>query len=269
MYLLSIKDIDNFFTSFFEKLAQTFTWQTLFILLTGIILGFVICSTIYGVLIITSLNAKEHVRIDKELNLDTDETKIKQDIEIIKQNFVKETDGLTIKERFESLGPAIMETVNIVASSYYPHSKYPLYELSISELILFLRYLSYRIEKVFDSPVLRPFKNMTISQIIKIIDIQKKINENKVVKTINNPVTNKFKKIMMGIVNYANPIYWIKKLVMGTTINLAIKKICLVVIDIVGDETNKTYSKAIFNQERTLYQEEIEQTINNIEGDND
>ena len=110
---------------------------------------------------------------------------------------------------------------------------------------------------------------MTISQIIKIIDIQKKINENKVVKTINNPVTNKFKKIMMRIVNYANPIYWIKKLVMGTTINLAIKKICLVVIDIVGDETNKTYSKAIFNQERTLYQEEIEQTINNIEGDND
>ncbi len=269
MYLLSIKDIDDFFTSFFEKLSRALTFQTLFVLLTGVILGFVICSTIYGVLILSSLNNKKRVRLDKELNIDADEVKIKNEIEIIKKKFVQQTDGLAVKERFEALGPSLMDTINIVASSYYPHSKYPLYELSISELILFLRYLSYRIEGIFDTPILRPFKNMTISQIIKIIDTQKKISENKVVKKINNPVTNKFKKVMLGILNYANPVYWVKKLVMGTAINIATKKICLIVIDIVGDETNKTYSKAIFNKERNLYSEEIENTINNMEGDTD
>lgn len=269
MYLLSIHEIDDFFTSLFEKLAKTFTWQTFVILLTGIILGFVICSTIYGVLMLISLNSKEKIRIDKQLNIDADEEKIKEQIYSIKMRFTQQTDSLTVKERFEALGPTIMETVNLVASSYYPHSKYPLYELSISELILFLRYLSYRIERIFDKPFLRPFKNMTISQIIKIIDVQKKINENKVIKTINNPITSKFKRVVMGILNYANPVYWFKKLIMGTTINIATRKICLVVIDIVSDETNKTYSKALFNEERKLYKDEIENTINDIEGEDE
>lgn len=268
MCLFSVKDIDDFFTSFFEELAMRFTWQTLIILLTGMLLGFVICSTIYGVLILISLNSKKSIRVDKELNIDTDENKIIEDIEMIKRKFIEQTNGLSVKERFETLGTSLYETINVVASSYYPHSKYPLYELSISELILFLRYVSYRVEEIFDKPVLRPFKNMTISQIIKIIDVQKKINENKVVKTISNPTTNKVRKIVMGFLNYANPVYWIKKLVMGGTINIATRKICLIIIDIVGDETNKTYSKTIFNQERKIFYNEIENTLNEIEGEN-
>ena len=235
MFLITINDIDNFFASLFDKLRDIFTWQTLVILLAGIIVGFVICSTIYGILMLISLNDHKKSRMDKQLNIDIDNEQIKKEIDEIKEKFVSSTDGLTVKERFEMLGPTLYETINVVASTYYPNSKYPLYELSVSEFILFLRYVSFRVEDIFNKPYLKPFKNMTISQILNFIDLQKKITENKIV--------------------------------MGTTINIATKKICLVVIDIVGDETNKTYSKSIFNKENDLYLEEINNELKELEGE--
>ncbi|MDY4052014.1 MAG: hypothetical protein SOY80_01475 [Bacilli bacterium] len=267
MFLITINDIDNFFTSLFDKLRDIFTWQTLVILLAGIIVGFVICSTIYGILMLISLNDHKKSRMDKQLNIDIDNEQIKKEIDEIKEKFVSSTDGLTVKERFEMLGPTLYETINVVASTYYPNSKYPLYELSVSEFILFLRYVSFRVEDIFNKPYLKPFKNMTISQILNFIDLQKKITENKIIHAVANPTTNKIKKFFMAAINYANPVYWFKKLVMGTTINIATKKICLVVIDIVGDETNKTYSKSIFNKENDLYLEEINNELKELEGE--
>ena len=54
---------------------------------------------------------------------------------------------------------------------------------------------------------------------------------------------------------------------MGTTLNTALRKACLIIIDIVGEETNKTYSKAIFDKERSIYQNEIDNEIENLGGE--
>ena len=56
-----------------------------------------------------------------------------------------------------------------------------------------------------------------------------------------------------------------KKLFVGSTINFASRKISLLIIDIVADETNKTYSKSIFNKERRLKQLEIETSLKELE----
>ena len=69
----------------------------------------------------------------------------------------------------------------------------------------------------------------------------------------------------MGGLKYANPVYWVKKLFVGSTINFALRKISLLIIDIVADETNKTYSKSIFNKERRLKQLEIETSLKELE----
>ncbi|MFR7880060.1 MAG: hypothetical protein ACLU5J_00120 [Christensenellales bacterium] len=69
----------------------------------------------------------------------------------------------------------------------------------------------------------------------------------------------------MGGLKYANPVYWVKKLFVGSTINFASRKISLLIIDIVADETNKTYSKSIFNKERRLKQLEIETSLKELE----
>lgn len=56
-----------------------------------------------------------------------------------------------------------------------------------------------------------------------------------------------------------------EKLFVGSTINFASRKISLLIIDIVADETNKTYSKSIFNKEKRLKQLEIETSLKELE----
>lgn len=267
MKVLSIQNIDDFFTDLFGKLGESFSIQTFIVLLIGILLGFVICGTFYGLMMIFSLKSEQSIRKDKKLNINPDNEKIIKEVEEIKRKFLETSEGFTIKERFQYLGSTIVETINVVALEYYPESKYPLYELTVEELILFLRYLSYRIEEVFNKPFLKSFKKMTISQMFRFMELKKQISDNKAVKVASKIGTSKFKQVLMGIINYANPIYWIKKLVVGTTINIAIRKMCIVIIDIVSDETNKTYSKAIFNKEQQIYQEEINKELASIEED--
>ena len=60
-------------------------------------------------------------------------------------------------------------------------------------------------------------------------------------------------------------MYWIKKWVIGGTVNIIISKSAMLIIDIVADETNKTYSKRIFDQEKALRTAELENIINEIE----
>lgn len=262
--LFNINDIDKFFTELFKKLGEAFSLATLGVLLVGITIGFIMCASIYGILMVVSIRKEEKVRKDINLNIEPNHENIKSKIVELKDKFILTTEGLTIKERFNVLGSTIMETINIVASEYYPNSKYPIYELSIEELIGLLHYISTRIEGIFNKTLLRPFKKMTVSQILRFIELKKQISEQKIVKAVTNEKVGKVRKILTGILNYANPVYWFKKLALGTTINMALKKVCLVIIDIVCDETNKTYSKAIFDKESKLYQVEVETELENL-----
>ena len=104
---------------------------------------------------------------------------------------------------------------------------------------------------------------MSISNVFKILDIHKKINDNKAVKAVKK--VNPAVKVIKGIVNYANPLYWIKKLVVGGTINIAVNKMSLLIIDIVSSETIKVYSKRLFNEENNLLEEMINKEIEEME----
>ena len=84
------------------------------------------------------------------------------------------------------LGTTLINTVKTIAAFYYPNSKYPLYELNIKELIILTQYISDRIDKIFDTAVLKHFKNISISQIMKLLDLHRDIQNNKVVKTVKN-----------------------------------------------------------------------------------
>ena len=258
-----IEKVDQFFTDLFSNLKNMMTWSTFFILLAGVIIGFVICSTIYGILLISSIEQKEKQIIAKE-NIAADETICKM-IDDIKNRYIEETEGLAMKDRFEVLGSKLFEVINKTASVYYPDSKYPLYELNIEELILFMHYLSNRIDDVFDKPILRPFKQMSVSQIMKWLDTKKKIEENKAVKLAKQVKMGKVASTTMTLLKVLNPITWLKKLVVGSTIQFATRNISILIIDIVADETNKTYSKSIFDKEKTLRKVEIEKALMELE----
>ena len=71
----------------------------------------------------------------------------------------------------------------------------------------------------------------------------------------------------MTVINYANPIYWIKKVVINTSLTFTLNRIFLLVLDIVSDETNKAYSKSLFNEERVLNEKEINAALSEIENE--
>ena len=258
-----IQSIDDFFTKIFSSLKEAITWNTFWTLIAGIVIGFVICSTIYGILLMNSISKKE--KEIENTKKDIDDDKINNIVEQIKNSYVEESEGLSVTSRFDILGKKIIEIVNKISSEYYPESKYPIYELTIEELILFMHYLSNRIGDIFDKPLLAPFKKISIAQIFKILDTKKKIEETKAAKAFKKANVGKVSSIIMGGLKYANPVYWVKKLFVGSTINFASRKISLLIIDIVADETNKTYSKSIFNKERRLKQLEIETSLKELE----
>ena len=253
VYNSLIEKIDGFFTELFSKLQETISWSSFWILVAGIVVGFVICSSIYSILLFKSINNQEE-KIKANAFIASDEL-VQEIVENIKKSYVEDTEGLMVRERFEVLGSKLYLEINQIATLYYPTSKYPLYELTIEEMILFLHYLSNRIDEVFDHPILKPFKKISVSKIFEIIDTKKRIDENKIVKATKKA----------HAVKIINPIHWFKKLVVNSTISFATRKISLIIIDIVADESNKTYSKKIFDKEKSIREMEIEQILEELE----
>lgn len=258
-----IKNIDDFFTNLFEKWQNLISFTSLGILLVGIIIGFVICASIYGILLMKSIH-QEEIKYKKE-KVTIDETKMNDIVDSIKNAYISESEGLNVKGRFEILGSKLLQTMHEIASSYYPNSKYPLYELTIEEAILFIHYLSNRVDSIFENSILRPFKKLSISKIFEILDTKKRIESTKLAKMAKTTHLGKIKNTIISAIKIINPFHWLKKLVVNSTIDFAMRKVALLMIDIVADETSKTYSKSIFDKEKTLRELEIEQTLEELE----
>lgn len=259
----AIEKIDGFFTNLFEKWQEWISFRSLGILVVGIIIGFVICASIYGILLMKSIH-QEELKYEKE-KTPIDENKINQIIDKIKENYINESEGLNVKSRFEILGSKLLQTMHEVANFYYPNAKYPLYELTIEEAILFMHYLSNRIDGIFEHPILKPFKRLSISKIFEIMDTKKRVESTKIAKMAKTTHMGKIKNAIVSAIKIINPFHWLKKLVVNSTIDFAMRKVALVMIDIVADETNKTYSKSIFDKEKALRELEIEQALEELE----
>jgi predicted NBD/HSP70 family sugar kinase len=54
----------------------------------------------------------------------------------------------------------------------------------------------------------------------------------------------------------------------NTTLSIGTNKIAATIIDIIGEETTKVYSKSVFNEEKVIASE-VEETIKALEADLD
>ena len=262
IYNSFIDDMDSFFSKLFENLKEDVSWTTLFTLLMGILIGLVIASTVYAIILFSSLEKKE-----KEIKdiTNIDDNVIYEIVNDIKKQYVDETEGLGLNDHFDLLRKRLTQLVNSIAEVYYPDSKYPLYELTIEELIMFMQYLSTRIDELFEKPILRSFKKISVSQIFKLVDAKKRMDENKAMKIIKKTKVKTIGSTLISALRFANPVYWIQKLLISTSTNFALRKVSLILIDVVADETNKTYSKSIFKKENNLEKLEIDKTIESLE----
>lgn len=243
-------------------LLDKFSWGNVLVLFAGVALGFVMCFFIYLVIVLGSLkkNEKEVKVTSNEISSD----EVKRTIKSAVNRYTEESSNSPINQKINDIKDISWELINDIARMYYPESNYPIYELSIEEFMELNHYITNRVDSLFKGRVLKTFKSIKISQILKILDLKKKIDENKAVKAAKKANIPGFFKATMNVLNVFNPGYWVKKLMINTTLAIGTNKIAKTVIDIVGEETSKVYSKSVFNKELQI-ESEVEKTIDEIE----
>ena len=94
-----------------------------------------------------------------------------------KNKYKEEVSSKKTSEKLTDLKSMSWDLINDIARTYYPNSQYPLFELSIEELISLDYYIMKRIEKIFSGKVLSKVKKMKISSIAHLLDMKKKLND--------------------------------------------------------------------------------------------
>lgn len=244
--------IKNFITNLFINIP----WSNVLIFFMGIIVGGIISGILYLIILFKSINKADQVNSlisDNENIVKTNE--VNKLISGAKDQYKEETKEYSFSFKMEYLKDVAWELVNNIANVYYPESKHPIYELSIDELIKLCYYITERIDKVFQGKILRNVKRFKISQIIAIIETKKKIDDNKIIKASKKLNLRGLYKVASSTINIVNPVFWAKKLMVSTSINVGGNKIANIIIDIVGEETAKVYSKHLFLQNDNVNEE--------------
>lgn len=249
-----LRKVKDFFFGLFRK----FSLDNLMFLFFGIILGFLICFMIYIVMVFISLKKGE--KLMKESSPDIDDEKVARLIRSARNLFFEEHSGETLGQKIIAVRIISWNLINDIARCYYPKSGYPIYELSLNELIVLNHYITDRIDTIFRGPVLKPLKRVKISNVLKLFDIKKKFDDNAAVKAVNKLKIPKILQAALAVLNIFNPAYWVKKFMINATLLTASNKVCVTIIEIVGEETDKVYSKSVFNKEKQTNLE-IEKSI--------
>lgn len=254
-----VLDLFRAIRDFFAGLFGKFSYEHLMILLSGIVIGFLLCLMIYAVFVISSLKDEKKKIIERSRN--ADEEKIRRLINSAKNQYSEESSSGTTGKKAHEVMDISWNLLNDIAKEYFLESKYPIYELSVEEIIMLIHYITDRINSIFQGPVLKPFKKVRISYILKLVDMKKRMDESKAMKAANKVRTPW--SAAVAVFNIFNPVYWVKKLMISTTLVAVTNKIAVTIIEVVGDETNKIYSKSVFSPEES--NREIEQSIKEIE----
>lgn len=225
-------------------LAIQFNFSILISFLLGIVLGVIIAVLIYLILVLSTMNKNKKVFKPQVENVDSNE--IIALIEEAKKEFKD--------ERLRSDTPYVSYAIDIskkmiyeIAHKFYPKSKRPLFEISIDEAFMLFNYISNRLDELLDHKGLRFLKKFKISFIIGLYDVKEDLNENDIIKATKKYKLKNAFNAAKNALNIINPVYWIRKYVTSKAINVILKKLCVVMISVAGEETYKIYSKSIYN----------------------
>ncbi len=228
-------------------LAISFPDITNFLL--GVITGFILLGLFITYIFTTHSRKKQRKRL-LALPEMIEKKEIYQMIEA-KQNQLVETVKLTDNAYFKVAFELSLELAEEIARYYYPKAKYPMYEISIEELLELNYYITKRVEKMVNGKILRHFKGYKISTIIDVLNKKKAIDNSKLMKLNRKLKISKILTMGKAVLNYANPIYWFRRLAIKPSTVLVTKEVCKFIIAIVGEETNNVYSKSLFKHDET------------------
>ncbi len=214
--------------------------------LLGILSGFILFTILYIYLIVRGKNLDlDHVNKPVE---SVDEEALKDLIKDKQEAFKK-----AYKKKSKGYGKLVFdlsyELVEEIAGYHFPKSKYPMLELSIDEMLELNQYITKRLDGILEQPLLKNTRNIRVTKLVQLFERKRQIEQNRLVKAAKNKHLNKAVKFTLGAVNLFNPAYWFRKLVVNTSVDFVTKRIALLTIGIVGEETSSVYSKKLFDKE--------------------
>jgi hypothetical protein len=210
----------------------------------GMATGMVAFAAIYVYFLVRGKN----INIDdiKRPNVDVNEEELRIMI-IDKQKKFKRNKKLGNQNIAKLTFELSYELIEEISKYFFPESKYPMLELSVNELLNLNHYITNRLDDILDKPILKNTKNLQITKIMSMYDKKKAIEQNKLVKAAKKYKVVKIAKYSAAAINVFNPVFWFRKLVINTSVDVMTRKVCLVIIGIVGEETTKVYSKKLFD----------------------
>ncbi|MDP3129831.1 MAG: hypothetical protein Q8N15_00710 [Bacillota bacterium] len=211
--------------------------------LMGTVFGFTMCSLTIAAIFLGREKKHERERIASgALQQEADIRAIIKK----KQEMLPEIAGASGNSWFRAAFELSIELMHEIAAHYFPDKRYPIYELTPQELIDLDRYVVTEIEKIINGKVIRRFKKYRISTIVEIVNKKRDLDNVKIIKINKQYQISKFLGTVSAIVNYANPITWIKKSAVKPLSDYVTKEAAKRIIAIVGEQVDKLYSHKMF-----------------------
>ncbi|MBU1145679.1 MAG: hypothetical protein KJ971_07520 [Firmicutes bacterium] len=221
------------------------TLPDIYTFVLGLFTGFVLLALFVAFFLITGRRKKSKIKFSKQTPLDD---QIIESMIEAKQKELISTVKLTDNAYFKVAFDLSFDLMNEIAKYYFPDSKYPMYELSVQEILNLNFYITKRIETLVNSKFIRHFKNHRISTIINLLNKKKALDNSKLMKFNKKYKISKLYTVGRTVLNYANPIFWFRKLAIKPSTTLVTKEVCKFIISIFGEETNNIYSKKLFQE---------------------
>lgn len=207
------------------NLALELKLSNIFNLLFGIMFGFFIMILISCALFskfISKKNKNEEIRIISKRAYNDFYLKDKKIKDAIIQSLIYE--------------------VNEVSKIVHPEKKYPLYELSINDIINGLELIQKKLKVFINHPLCVDIKNIHIASLI--------VLEEKVAKPVVKVYNKKYikalmfcYKVIMFLINLFNPVFYMKKIMSKVLIKKGKKEFSVLLLDFVGNTCYEIYLK--------------------------
>ena len=234
------------------KFEIDFNIGSLLIFLAGIGFGLLLFGLLYLYFTLRTLKDKKYY-VDSKLEYVVKENEIKNIIKYHQDKYLIQRKDENKDIAGRAMKDALTNVVLDIATKYFPDSKRPLLELSIDELIMLMRYITDRVDKLLGHRGIRILRKVKLSTIMNIIDKSIKVNNTQAVQVAKKYKVGKIVKTGGMILNALNPFYWLKKGTTKLVTATLYKKIMLIIISIAGEETYKIYSKQAFKEQDPSY----------------
>lgn len=220
-----------------------------FSFLFGMFIGLSIAFLIYLLIVLLSINKKTKIVLGNTKNIDEQEV---EQLIFETENMFKDKDLQGKLGNIEYCQMLVSKLMNNIAKRFFPNSKRPLAELSIDEILLLLDYVSHRLDELLDKRGIRIFRSLKLSTILGFNDVAQAVADNEIIKATKKYKLNETWRAVTSVTNFINPVFWVRRFIVTKGQNILVRKICVLVIDIVGEETYKIYSKVVFDKEATI-----------------